>query len=107
MRKAGLSAAIGDVLNPGLLTVGSIANNTGFRACGAVDCGAKRTTVSSCDGNFPDKIRKTGRKRDAILTHHFRQRNRSVRARTRPGTFGRALSRLAGIVLFLAAPDPA
>jgi hypothetical protein len=30
--------------------------------------------------HFPDKIRKTGRKRDAVLTHHFRQRNRRISA---------------------------
>src|SRR5438132_820450 len=78
LRGTGVSAAIGDVLNPGLLTVGSIANNTGFRTSGLgrSDCGADRTTLS-CN---PDKIRKTGRKRDAILTQHFHQRDRPVRA---------------------------
>ena len=38
------------------------------------DCGAGRRNVSWRCCNFADKIRKTRRKRDAILTHHFRQR---------------------------------
>ena len=42
LRETGVSAAIGDVLNPGLLTVGSIANNTGFCRLWTKrsDCGA-------------------------------------------------------------------
>src|SRR4051794_27059231 len=43
LREASLSEAIGDVLNPGLLTVGSIANNPGFRTCGRADPIAARS----------------------------------------------------------------
>jgi len=58
LRKTDVSAAIGDVLNPGLLTVGSIANNTGFRSC-ELDRSA-RTTLSVAHGNFPAKYKKAG-----------------------------------------------
>jgi hypothetical protein len=37
LRETGVSAAIGNVLNPRVLTVGSIANNTGFRVCAGLD----------------------------------------------------------------------
>src|SRR6266850_4109606 len=37
LRKTGVSTAIGDVLNAGVLTVGSTANNTGFGTCRGVD----------------------------------------------------------------------
>ena len=56
---------------------------------------------------FPDKIRKTGRKRDAILTHHFRQRAGLLCCRAGPGSAGAALPWLARTILFLAASDPA
>ena len=56
---------------------------------------------------LPDKIRKTGRKRDAILTHHFRQRAGLLCCRAGTGSAGAALPWLARTILFLAAPDPA
>src|SRR5688500_10662692 len=37
LRETSLSKAIVDVLNPGLLTAGSIANNTGFQTCSRTD----------------------------------------------------------------------
>jgi hypothetical protein len=75
LRGTKVSIAISDVLNPCVLTVGSIANNTGF-GFAAVSIGLRRRTKERIVAvlQFPDKIRKTGRKRDAILTHHFGQR---------------------------------
>jgi hypothetical protein len=73
LREAEVSAAIGDVLNPCVVTVGSIANNTGL-GLAAVSIGLRRRTKERIVAmlQFTDKIRKTGRKRDVILTHHFR-----------------------------------
>src|SRR6266567_7507483 len=49
LRKTDVSAAIGNVLNPGVLTVGSIANNTGFRnlRMGRSGCGANCAGLGS------------------------------------------------------------
>jgi hypothetical protein len=75
LRETEVSAAIGNVLNPCVLTVGSIANDTGF-GLAAVSIGLRRRTKERIVATLQlsDKIRKTGRKRDAILTHYFRQR---------------------------------
>src|SRR6476661_31042 len=110
LRETEVSAAIGDVLSPCVLTVGRCANNTGLdlpSGPAAVSIGlqhrAKERIVAVLQ--LADKIRKTGRKRDAILTHHFRQRTGFLCRRGRTGPAGAALPRLARIVLFLAAPD--
>src|SRR3954464_8804369 len=76
LRETEVSAAIGDVLSPCVLTVGRCANNTGLdlpSGPAAVPIGlqhrAKEHIVAVLQ--LADKIRKTGRKRDAILTHYF------------------------------------
>src|SRR6202022_2250580 len=53
-----------------------------------------------------EQISQTRRKSDAIVTHHFRQRDRNVSARTGHGAACAALPRLAGTVLFVAASNP-
>src|ERR1700737_431316 len=53
-----------------------------------------------------NKISQTSRKSDALFTHHFRQRDRNLSARTGHGPAGGVLPRLAGTVLFLAASNP-
>src|SRR4051794_25178168 len=110
VRETEVSAAIGDVLSPCVLTVGRYANNTGLdlpSGPAAVSIGlqhrAKEHIVAVLQ--LADKIRKTGRKRDAILTHYFRQRAGLLCRRGRTGPAGAPLPRLARIVLFLAAPD--
>jgi pimeloyl-ACP methyl ester carboxylesterase len=65
----------------------------------AVSIGLQRRTIDRIVPTLtiPDQIRKTGRKRDANLTHHFRQRDRPVCSRTGSGAFGAALPWLAQI----------
>src|SRR5512140_2475206 len=101
LRETEVSAAIGDVLNPCLLTVGGGANNTGFGLyrrivlCARSDCSAERRNVSWGRGKLVDKARKTGRKRDVILTDHFRQRAGVLCPGRRTGTAGTAVPWLA------------
>src|SRR6476659_1893036 len=110
LRETEVSTAIGDVLSPCVLTVGRCANNTGLdlpSGPAAVSIGLRHRTKERIVAarQLVDKIRKTGRKRDAILTHHFRQRAGLLCRRGRTRTVGSALPRLARTILFLAAPD--
>src|SRR3979490_3241294 len=98
LRESNISTAIGDALKPRVLTVGSVANNTGFRCRRDTrsDCGAGQTTLS-CRPTVTQRRPETRRKRDAILPHHFRQRDRDLSAPTGRGSARCSLPRLAGI----------